>query len=143
MAWNPHKLKDRHFNLWVTMMIAAFVHMWIAWAFLDPAPAKDLTANSILFTYVKPSLWAALSAVTGLGILGGIYLWPFRVAQLSSVFGAILASALTINGLVLVVHNATVGIPSPIAVRLVFGLGLFYLAGHFAFSTEPPENPKS
>lgn len=136
-------LRKNHFNLWATEMVAIFVHVWIAYVMWSGFPAKDLIANSYLFTVVPPWLWGIFSLLTGLAMFAGIYVFPFIVQQVASAVGMLLALALSLNGLAEMVRLFVEGSTPPLAVKLLFGLGLFYLAGHFAFSTEPPTNPDS
>lgn len=136
-------LRQEHFNLWLADWVGIIVHFWIAFSLLPPYPQGDLTLHSALFSYVPPELWAAFSAATGLAMLSGIYFFSYRVTQISSGVGMLLASAITINAAAILIAQHAAHAVSPIAVRMMFGLGLFYLMGHAVFITEPPSNPAS
>lgn len=142
MSHNSH-IRQLHPGFYTVLVTLIFVHFWIAVALLTPTTGDDFTLNGPLFHIVTPLLWAVFSAVTGLGILIGMYFVPFKVTRLSLAAGTVLAIGLLINSGYILIHALITHTLLPFAVKSSFGLLTFYLALHIAGFKEPIINPAS
>lgn len=118
-----------HPNLFLTVLVAAVAHVGIGTSLLVKGP--PLTTYGLITDVAPIEVWAVVSILIGLGMFAGA-LVDWRYVRLASTVGLFMAVIWTLNFTIELFEGTAVFAP---------WLFLFYGVGHWAFTSEVPDNP--